>query len=595
MAKIKMTTEEAFVKVLQMHGIEHAFGIIGSAMMPISDLFPKAGITFWDCGHEGNAGMMADGFTRASGKMCMMVAQNGPGITNFVTAVKTAYWNHTPLLLVTPQAANMTMGQGGFQEVPQLATFKDMVAYQEEVLHPTRVVEVLNRVILQAKRASAPAQINVPRDFWTQVIEVELPAIVEFERPSGGEAAIAQAAELLSKAKFPVILNGGGVVIGDAIKESIALAERLDAPVCCGYQHNDAFPGSHPLFAGPLGYNGSKAGMELIAKADVVLALGTRLNPFSTLPGYGIDYWPTQAAIIQVDINADRIGLTKPVTVGIVGEAKKVATAILSKLADTAGAAGREERKALIEKTKADWEKELANMDHEEDDPGTTWNQRAQAKDPDKMTVRMAWRAIKKALPTNAIISSDIGNNCAIGNAYPTFEAGRKYLAPGMFGPCGYGFPAIIGAKIAQPDVPVVGFAGDGAFGISMNEMTSCGRDSWPAITMVIFHNYQWGAEKRNTTLWFDDNFVGTELDPKVNYAEIAKACGHEGVRVTAMDDLTEKLNAAIKAQMEEGKTTFIEVLNNQELGEPFRRDAMKNPVVVAGIDPKDMCPQKGV
>lgn len=594
MAKMKMTTEEAFVKVLQMHGIEHAFGIIGSAMMPISDLFPKAGITFWDCGHEGNAGMMADGFTRASGKMSMMVAQNGPGITNFVTPVKTAYWNHTPLLLVTPQAANMTMGQGGFQEVPQMAIFKDMVAYQEEVLHPSRMAEVLNRVIMQAKRASAPAQINVPRDFWTQVIDIELPAIVDFERPSGGKSAIARAAELLSNAKFPVILNGGGVVIGDAIKDSMALAERLDAPVCCGYQHNDAFPGSHPLFAGPLGYNGSKASMKLIARADVVIALGTRLNPFSTLPCYGIDYWPTNAAIIQVDINADRIGLTKPVKVGIAGDAKKVANAILAKLSGTAGNEGRAERKAIIERTKADWDRELAAMDHEEDDPGTTWNERARNREPQKITGRMAWRGIKKALPKHAIISSDIGNNCAIGNAYPTFEAGRKYLAPGMFGPCGYGFPAIIGAKIAQPDVPVVGFAGDGAFGISMNEMTACGRDGWPAITMIIFRNYQWGAEKRNTTLWFDDNFVGTELDLDVSYAGIARACGLEGVQATSMNDLTEKLNDAIKAQMEEGKTTFIEVLTNQELGEPFRRDAMKKPVAVAGIDPADMCPQQG-
>ena len=594
MAKMKMTTEEAFVKVLQMHGIEHAFGIIGSAMMPISDLFPKAGITFWDCGHEGNAGMMADGFTRASGKMSMIVAQNGPGITNFVTPVKTAYWNHTPLLLVTPQAANMTMGQGGFQEVPQMAIFKEMVAYQEEVLHPSRMAEVLNRVIMQAKRASAPAQINIPRDFWTQVIDIELPAIVDFERPAGGESAIARAAELLSNAKFPVILNGGGVVIGDAIKDSMALAERLDAPVCCGYQHNDAFPGSHPLFAGPLGYNGSKAGMELIAKADVVLALGTRLNPFSTLPCYGIDYWPTHAAIIQVDINADRIGLTKPVKVGIVGDAKKVANAILAQLSGTAGNEGRKARKAIIKRTKADWDRELAAMDHEEDDPGTTWNERARNREPQKITARMAWRAIKKALPENAIISSDIGNNCAIGNAYPTFEAGRKYLAPGMFGPCGYGFPAILGAKIAQPDIPVVGFAGDGAFGISMNEMTACGRDGWPAITMIIFRNYQWGAEKRNTTLWFDGNLVGTELDLEVSYAGIARACGIEGVQATSMNDLTEKLSAAIKAQMEEGKTTFIEVLTNQELGEPFRRDAMKKPVAVAGIDPADMRPQHG-
>ena len=590
---MKMTTEEAFVKVLQMHGIEHAFGIIGSAMMPISDLFPQAGITFWDAAHECNAGMMADGFTRATGKMSMMVAQNGPGITNFVTPVKTAYWNHTPLLLVTPQAANKTLGQGGFQEVEQMALFKDMVAYQEEVRDPSRIAETLNRVILQAKRASAPAQINIPRDFWTQVIDIELPAIVEFERPSGGDDAIAAAAQMLSEAKFPVMLNGAGVVIGGAIAESMKLAEKLDAPVCCGYQHNDAFPGSHPLFAGPLGYNGSKAGMELIAKADVVLALGTRLNPFSTLPGYGIDYWPKDAKIIQVDINPDRIGLTKPVTVGIVGDAKKVAASLLDKLSGTAGDAGRADRVATIAKTKSAWAQELTSLDHEDDDPGTTWNERARDREPQKMSPRMAWRAISAALPKEAIISSDIGNNCAIGNAYPTFEAGRKYLAPGLFGPCGYGLPAIMGAKIGRPDPPVVGFAGDGAFGISMNEMSAIGREEWPPITMVIFRNYQWGAEKRNTTLWFDDNFVGTELDQQVSYAGIANACGVKGVAVYSMDELTDTLNAAIDDQMKNGTTTFIEVMLNQELGEPFRRDAMKKPVSVAGINPGDMRPQE--
>ncbi|MFZ5710936.1 MAG: sulfoacetaldehyde acetyltransferase [Pseudomonadota bacterium] len=588
---MKMTTEEAFVKVLQRHGITDAFGIIGSAFMPISDLFPKAGIRFWDCAHEGSGGMMADGYTRASGRMSMMIAQNGPGITNFVTAVKTAYWNHTPVLLVTPQAANRTMGQGGFQEVEQMALFKDMVAYQEEVRDPSRVAEVLNRVILNAKRHSAPAQINMPRDYWTQVIDIDLPAMVEFERPSGGETAVAEAAKLLSEAKFPVILNGAGVVLGGAIPASMALAERLDAPVCVGYQHNDAFPGSHPLFAGPLGYNGSKAAMELIAGADVVLALGTRLNPFSTLPGYGLDYWPKTARIIQVDINPARIGLTKRVAVGIVGDARKVAEGILARLAPDAGDAGRAARKARIAQTKSAWAQALSSMDHEDDDAGTTWNQRARKAKPDWMSPRMAWRAIQAALPREAIISSDIGNNCAIGNAYPTFEAGRKYLAPGLFGPCGYGLPSVVGAKIACPDVPVVGFSGDGAFGIAVTELTAIGRPEWPAITQVVFRNYQWGAEKRNSTLWYDDNFVGTELDEGVSYAGIARACGLQGVVARTMAELTAALRQAIIDQ-KAGKTTLIEAMINQELGEPFRRDAMKKPVAVAGISAADMVPQ---
>jgi len=451
--------------------------------------------------------------------------------------VKTAYWNHTPLLLVTPQAANKTIGQGGFQEMEQMNLFADCVAYQEEVRDPSRIAETLNRVIMQAYRASAPAQINVPRDFWTQVVDIELPVKVEFERPAGGQEAIKTAAELLSSAKFPVILNGAGVVLADGIDASAKLAETLDAPVCVGYQHNDAFPGNHPLFAGPLGYNGSKAGMELISKADVVLALGTRLNPFSTLPGYGIDYWPTGAKIIQVDLNPDRIGLTKNVTVGIVGDAKKVAEGILSNLGAGAGDAGRADRKNLIATTKSAWAQELTSLDHEEDDPGTTWNERARDAEPQKMSPRMAWRAIQAALPKDAIISSDIGNNCAI----------------------------------------------------SMNEMVSVGRGDWPPMTMIIFRNYQWGAEKRNTTLWFDDNFVGTELDTNVSYAKIADACGLTGVQVATMDELTDALDAAVKGQMKDNKTTFIEVLLNKELGEPFRRDAMKKPVKVAGVSASDM------
>ena len=366
----------------------------------------------------------------------------------------------------------------------------------------------------------------------------------------------------------------------------------MDAPVCSGYQHNDSFPGSHPLAVGPLGYNGSKAAMQLISKADVVLALGTRLNPFSTLPGYGIDYWPKKASIIQVDINSDRIGLTKKVTIGICGDAKLVAKQILEKLSKSAGNTDREKRKNLIHQTKSAWLQTLTSLDHEEDDPGTTWNKEARERDKDLMSPRMAWRAIQAGLPSDAIISSDIGNNCAIGNAYPTFEKSRKYLAPGLFGPCGYGFPAILGAKIGCPNVPVVGFAGDGAFGISMSEMSSCNRKEWPSVTMVIFRNYQWGAEKRNSILWFDNNFVGTELDPELSYAKVAEGCGLKGVQVKTQEELTKTLKVSCEDQ-KKGITTFIEVILNQELGEPFRRDAMKKPVKVAGINKKDMQAQK--
>merc|ERR1740122_789440 len=471
-----------------------------------------------------------------------------------------------------------------------MAMFEDCVCYQEEVRDPARIPEVLNRVIDKAIRGSAPAQINIPRDMWTKVVDIELPAGVELERSPGGTRSVAAAAELLSQAEFPVLLNGAGVILSEGgVEASQRLAEKLSAPVCCNYQHNDAFPGSHPLFAGPLGYNGSKAAMELISKADVILALGTRLNPFSTLPGYGMDYWPKQAKLIQVDINADRIGLTKPVSVAIEGDAAMVADGIAAQLSSTAGSADRAAREELIKEKKASWATELSGMVHEADDVGTTWNQRARDREPDRMSPRRAWQAIKKVLPADAIISTDIGNNCAIGNAYPTFESGRKYLSPGLFGPCGYGFPSILGAKIGHPDVPVVGFAGDGAFGISMNEMTAVGRNDWPPVTMVIFRNYQWGAEKRNTTLWYQDNFVGTELNKGVEYAKVAEACGLVGIKAETVAELEQALAKAIEGQMQRNETTLIEVVLNQELGEPFRRDAMTAPVKVSGVSASDM------
>ena len=228
-----------------------------------------------------------------------------------------------------------------------------------------------------------------------------------------------------------------------------------------------------------------------------------------------------------------------------------MAVQLLAALSDTAGDADREERRATIHRTRSAWLQTLSSMDHEEDDrPAPPGTRTRGAREPGRMSARMAWRAIQAGLPKDAIISSDIGNNCAIGNAYPTFEEGRKYLAPGLFGPCGYGFPSILGAKIGCPDVPVVGFAGDGAFGISMNEMTTCGREEWPSITMVIFRNYQWGAEKRNTTLWYDNNFVGTELNPSLSFAKVAEACGGEGgSRVETMEELTAALAESCAAQ----------------------------------------------
>ncbi len=321
----KMTPSEAFVETLVANGVRHVFGIVGSAYMDALDLFPLAGIRFISVAHEQGAGHMADGYARVSGMHGVCIAQNGPGITNFVTSTAAAFWAHSPVVVVTPETGSATIGLGGFQETEQLPIFSKITKYQAHVNNRARMAELTGRAFDRARLESGPTQLNIPRDFFYGDIECEIPRPIVIERGAGGERSLDQAAEILATAKFPVLLAGGGVVMADASAEAIALAELLQAPVCSSYLHNDSFPAGHPLWCGPLGYQGSKAAMKLIAEADVVLALGTRLGPFGTLAQYELDYWPKQAKIIQVDADPKMLGLVKPISVGICGDAKAAA------------------------------------------------------------------------------------------------------------------------------------------------------------------------------------------------------------------------------------------------------------------------------
>ena len=572
---MKMTSQEAFVETLRIQGVKVAFGIVGSAFMPSLDVFERGGIRFVDVAHEQGAAHMADGYTRATGEVAVCIAQNGPGITNFVTAVAAAYWNHTPMVVVTPETGSNTQGLGGFQETRQLPYFEEITCHQETLTGPARMVEALTRCFQRARQHSAPVQFNIPRDMFSQVIDCEIPAPIMPGRQLGDRDNVHAAATLLAEAEFPVIVAGAGVVLSGAIAETGDLAERLGAPVANSYLHNDSFPASHPLAVGPLGYQGWESAMTLVKQADVILALGTRLNPFSTLPQHDIEYWTGQAKIIQVDSNPDMLGLAKPIDIGICGDARAIARQLLDTLADHSCGDAGEKRKAEIATCKSAWLQKLAGWDHEEDDAGSTWNERARETEPDKLAPRQVLRAIQDGLPKNAMVSTDIGNICAMANSYLPFEQPRSFFAPGMFGNCGYAFPAIMGAKLAQPERAAVALVGDGAFGIAVNELPTCSRMKIP-VTIVVFRNGQWGAEKKNDILWFDERFVGTELGDEFSYADVAKAFGLNGIRIDSMGALTKAIADGCAAQ-DRGETTLVEVVVNKELGAPFRRDAMKD------------------
>ncbi|HEY2815649.1 MAG TPA: sulfoacetaldehyde acetyltransferase [Casimicrobiaceae bacterium] len=572
--KQKMTPSEAFVETLVANGVKNVFGIVGSAYMDALDLFPLAGIRFISVAHEQGGGHMADGYARVSGRHGVCIAQNGPGITNFVTSTAAAFWAHSPVVVVTPETGSMTLGLGGFQETEQLPIFSKITKYQAHVNNKARMAELTSRAFDRAMLEMGPAQVNIPRDFFYGDIECEIPRPLAIERGAGGEQSLDEAAKLLAGAQFPVIVAGGGIVMGDAHAEALALAELLQAPVATSYLHNDAFPATHALWCGTLGYQGSKAAMRLLRRADVVLALGTRLGPFGTLPQYGIEYWPTDAAIIQVDADPKMLGLVKRISVGICGDAKATARALATRLGvrTLACRANRDARLAEIQKEKSAWETELDGWTHERDH----WSVEV-ASQSSHMHPRQMLRELERAMPDDAMVSTDIGNICSVSNSYLRFTRPRSMFAAMSFGNCGYAFPTIIGAKVAAPDRPAIAYVGDGAWGMSFGELQTCVRENIP-VTAIVFNNGQWGAEKKNHVDFYENRFVGVNLDKQPSWAAVARAMGAEGTTIDKLSDVGPALRAAAKAQAD-GKTTVLEMMVTRELGDPFRRDALSLPV----------------
>jgi sulfoacetaldehyde acetyltransferase len=574
-----MTPSEAFVETLVANGVTDIFGIMGSAFMDAMDLFAPAGIRFIPVVHEQGAAHMADGFARASGRHGVVIGQNGPGISNCVTAIAAAYWAHSPVVIVTPEAGTMGMGLGGFQEANQLPMFQEFTKYQAHVNNPARMAELTGRCFDRAMAEMGPTQLNVPRDFFYGEITTAIPRPQRIDRGPGGAASLDAAADLLAGARFPVVIAGGGLVMGGGIDACRLLAERLGAPVVNSYQHNDSFPASHPLWCGPLGYQGSKAGMQLLAKADVVLALGTRLGPFGTLPQYGMDYWPKDAAIVQVDADPKVLGLVKPISVGVCGDAGQAAAAILARLADRqlASDASRQARADEIAATKAAWEAELAAWTHETDPYSLDMIAEADREEGSWLHPRQVLRELEHAMPEGVMVSTDIGNINSVAHSYLRFEQPRSLFAPMSFGNCGYALPTIIGAKVAAPDRPAVAYAGDGAWAMSMGEVLTAVRHDIP-VTAVVFHNRQWGAEKKNQVDFYSRRFVAADLD-NPSFAAVARSMGADGVVVDQLGEVGPTLSKAIDAQMQQGRTTVIEVMCTRELGDPFRKDALRKPV----------------
>lgn len=559
-----MTPSEAFVETLVAEGVDTVFGIVGSAYMDALDLFPAAGIRFVPVAHEQAACHAADGLARVTGRPQVCIAQNGPGAANFVSALTAAYWAHSPVVAVAPETGSMGIGTGGFQELDQMAMFEKQTVFQVRVNRPERMAELTRRCFYMAKLESGPTHLNIPRDNFYGICEDEIFKTMKISVGSGSKESLARAAKLLAEAKYPVILSGGGVSQADALKEVTALAEYLTAPVVNSYLHNDTFPADHALACGPIGYCGSKAAMRTIKKADVVLALGSRLEPFGTLPQYDMVYWPDKARLIQVDANPKVLGLSKRVDLASQADAKAYAADLHEAL--KAVNPGRDTdlgRLADVEKEKTSWETELNNWSSSENK---------------LMHPRRFLKELTKAMPENSIVATDIGNNSSMCNAYLKFNNIRQHISALSWGNCGFAYGAAMGAKIGSPGSPVFAFQGDGAYGISgIAEVMTAVREKIPVIA-VVANNFEWGAEKKNQIDYYDNRFVGANLRENPDYAQLAEDMGAKGYKVEDFRDVGDVVKDAVASG---GPCVINAIIQGGEevLAEPFRRDALNMPV----------------
>jgi sulfoacetaldehyde acetyltransferase len=564
MPKVKMTPSEAIVEQLLAEGVEYCVGIVGSAFMDLIDLFPAAGIEFIAVRDEHTAGHMMDAYGRITGKVGVCIGQNGPGITNLVTSVATANQAHTPMLILGPSAGTPTIGWDGFQECDQVPIFKPITKASFGIPHPSRAADSVRTAFRIMHADRGPVYLDIPRNYFYGELEDEiLPP--ERYRPTTkfipDVEILKQAAKVLSEAKNPVIISGRGAVDADALDVVAELAKYLTAPVAVSYLHNDAFPADNPFWVGPIGYMGSKAAMYSVKEADVILAVGTRLSVFGTLPQYDIPYFTGEQKIIQIDVNPKQIGRRHPVEVGIVGDAKVTSQELLKVLKSMAGERPVDQaRMAKIKEKQAAWDKEIYDLAMVDGNP---------------INPRRALYEINKFKPADTIITTDIGNVSSTANSYMRFTKPKTHIACLTFGNTGFALQAALGAKLAKPESPVMALVGDGAWGMSFYEIMTAVERKLPVIGCV-FNNGAWAAEKKNQIEFYNNRFVGADIQAP-SWAMLGEAMGAKGIRV----DKPEQLESALALAFETVKTTpvVLEVMvDGTQLAPPFRRDALALP-----------------
>jgi acetolactate synthase-1/2/3 large subunit len=557
---VEMTGAKALIQALEKEGVDVVFGLPGGANLPIYDALVDANFRHVLVRHEQSAAHMADGYARIKRKAGVCFATSGPGATNIITGVATAYADSSPIVAVTGQVPLAMIGKDAFQETDIIGVANPCTKYSFQPRASIEIPEVVKKAFYIAESGRpGPVLVDIPKDVQQATADMNFPDLIKVRGYNPNVEAdltdMLRAVDLLLKAERPIIMAGGGVILSGAFSELQALAELVKTPVVTTFKGKGAFPENHPLAMGPIGMHGHAEANKIILEADCIVAVGARFSDRSVgkFEEFGKDM-----SIIHMDIDPAEIGKNKSVDVALVGDVKSSLRTLVKMIS----------KKAAKRDLDSPWltrRKELIQYFAET------------LKDyPREITAKKSLKKLRELLPANAILTTEVGQ-CQMWASlhFDVITPGTFFSSTGL-GTMGFGFPASIGAKAARPNVPVVDIAGDGSFNMTENSLAVSVLENLPVIVFLM-NNYMLGMVAQWQRTFYNRRYSGVQQHNCPDYVKIADAYGAQGIRVGSMQELEKAIKAALKSEV----ATVIDI--------PIDPEEDVYPFVAPGTGLKDM------
>lgn len=523
MKKGKLSGAKALIEALEKQGVDRIFGYPGGANLPIYDELAKSGIRHILARHEQGAAHMADGYARISGKVGVCVATSGPGATNLVTGIATAFMDSSPIVAITGQVPRFMIGNDAFQEVDTSGITIPITKHNYLIQNAKEIPECVEEAFYLASTGRrGPVVIDIPKDVQTETFSLEQVKNISLEgyKPTtkGHTGQIKRAVALIEKAEKPLIIAGGGIFLSSAEEELRELAERCQIPVVYTLMGKSTFPNSHPLCLGLVGYHGQVVSNRAIMESDIIIALGTRFGDRSTGPLAG---YAKQATVIHVDIDPAEISKNVDAHIPVVGDAKNILSQILK------------------------------NIEHQNHDEWLAYLKEVKEKHPLKrgnqgVTITHILKVLKETVP-DPIMVTDVGKHQIFAAHYFPVDSPRSFITSGGLGTMGFGAPAAIGVKASNPDRPVIAFVGDGSFLMTAQEVAASVEESLPVLVLVM-NDYCLGMVKQLQDVSYGKRNRSCGLGTNVDYAKLSESMGGMGIRITKEEELKPAIEKGLAA-----------------------------------------------